>query len=145
MNKQTKGLSVEELLKPRYKVVSDWPGRKDFEVGQVIVLDKKFSPQFQMYEIEDCQGKRQYINSFFEMFPLQFKKLQWWEERDKSTMPKYVKFPEGHHNIEKGGVVEVFNWYKYPDACIFHNHINAGWMLPATETEYNDYLKTKKP
>lgn len=155
--------TVEYLLMPRYKVVTDWPGRKDFVVGEVITLDKDFSPQYKKYEITDCQGTRSYITSFFEMFPLQFKKLEWWEGREVSEMPDYLKFnddkntvlslggeqePEIHkvkHHQRTSPIMD----FRYSEYSAFisewKNHCYSyNQFQPATESEYNQYIASKK-
>lgn len=145
-------LSKEELLKPRYKVMSDWPGRKDFVVGEVVTLDKDFTPEYKKYEIEDCQGKRVYITSFFEMFPLQFKPLPWYAEREVSEMPEYVKSVEGivyrtgwiqgviTENGQQPMKMKLGNgkvdWQVIPNIMSFYE--------PATHEQYIQYTQTKQ-
>jgi hypothetical protein len=135
---------VAELLKPRYKVVSDWPGRTDFIVGEIVILDKDFSPSYKKYEVSDCKGTRQYINSFFDMFPLQFKKLDWHENRNYSELPQYVKWS----SPEKGVVsfFEVENWYTNPNTSQIAGVVTKEGRLfiadcqPATEADYLSYI-----
>ena len=119
----TENKAIDDLLGVRYKVIADYPNAS-FKVGSVWSPEEMVSHAM---SVDECNP---------ENFPHLFKKLEWWEERDKYNMPKYVSFPHGHHKFKEGEVVEVFNWYKYPDACIFHNHYHAGWLLPATEAEY---------
>lgn len=139
---------VEDLMKPRYKVVSDWPGRKDFIVGQIIVLDKEFSPQYKKYEIEDCQGVRTYINSFFEMFPLQFKKLEWYEDLNFTEWPEYIKWTSPGQ--EKISFFKVDNWYtnanngQIAGVVVKEGRLFIKDCQPATETEYLNYINKKQ-
>lgn len=126
-----------DLLIPRYEVISDWPGRKDFVVGEVVTLDKPFSPQYQMYEIVDCQGPRKYINSFFDMFPLQFKRLEWYEKRKIDEMPEYVKY------WDTSLYVPVDRVCKFSDAP-FNDTWTSTNFQPATKEEYETY-KSKQP
>jgi hypothetical protein len=132
-------MTVEQLMQPRVKVTTDWPGRRDFEVGQILTLDKVFDNGSPMIEIADCQSTRIYVKEFFEMFPLQFRFLEWWEERDEKDMPGYVK--------DEYGVYKVMNnWYDLDsdDCCSAHtfrdNKFYAKDVIPATEQEYNDYI-----
>ncbi|HRP30490.1 MAG TPA: hypothetical protein PKV73_01295 [Agriterribacter sp.] len=136
-------MTVEQLMQQRILVANDWPGRRDFEVGQIITLDKVFGNGSSMMEITDCQGTRTYVKEFFEMFPLHFRFLEWWEERDEKDMPGYVK--------DEYGVYKVMNnWYDLDSdgCCSAHtfrdNKFYAKHVLPATEQEYNDYINQFK-
>jgi len=137
----TENKAIDDLLKPRYKVIADYPYSK-FNIGDIISMTHKEDVGMGQFEWatdfigDEEDGMERYGEREFSYYPHLFKKLEWWEERDKYNMPKYVSFPHGHHKFKEGEVVEVFNWYKYPDACIFHNHYHAGWLLPATEAEY---------
>lgn len=106
-------MTKEELLKPRYKVVADYPEPKYYRhirVGEII----------SNLNISD--------ENYLKSFPNLFKKLEWWEERDEKDLPKYFRNDYGVHRIQKP-IKEYaqHNWY----------------IEPATEQEYNDYIKTK--
>lgn len=143
----TNRLTHDELLKPRFKVMKDWPGRKDFEVGQIILLDKVFCNGSPMCEIEDCQGKRTYIMAFFEMFTQEFKLVAWWEERKEWEMPEYVKGEDG--NIYKVRYYEQYNFLwmesktKEKVSTWAVNDKVMCFFEPTTETEYLNYIKQK--
>ena len=129
-------LTPEELLEKRYKVIALWiKSPLKINIGDIIKWDDLTGDFY-------CKGER--FNKDLESYPHLFQPMEWWQDRDVKDMPEYVVFPDGHHNIEKGQIVKVFNWYRYPDACIFHNHIHANWMLPSTETDYLNYLKQKQ-
>lgn len=138
---------IADLLKPRIKVMKDWPGRKDFEVGQIITLDKKFVDGSPMWEIEDCQGVRTYIMAFFEMFPAEFKKLQWWEDRENELAGTFIRAGDldKRHTcyklIEKLPDCEI--WKMVCDDREHHYPLN-GNITPITETEYLNYINSKK-
>jgi len=125
-------MNTEELLRPRYKVEEDWPGRRDFEVGLIVTLDKDFSPQYKKYEIEDCQGKRSYITAFFDQFPRQFKKLKWYEDRKPEDMPEYLK----HDNVVSK--VKEYGWFKGGNSAKFEDGTTEylARSEPATLEEY---------
>lgn len=142
-------MTPENLLIPRIKVMKDWPGRRDFEVGQVITLDKTFGDGSPMWELEDCQGKRTYIMAFFKMFPAEFRLIEWWEERLPEEMPEYVK---GLKSVRKlisveyhGGTLDD-NKTEYPSIlCEGESIWSPIWLfLPATESEYNTFIESKK-
>jgi hypothetical protein len=120
-------MNKDELLKPRYKVIADWPEMRDrFKNQPIIILDK-----------EDEEGwfttNGFYQQIFFEKYPHLFKKLEWWEEREESDMPEYVTWNSCNSGIKyvakileiKGG---LFRW-------------KAGWE---TFTEGQDYPATKE-
>jgi len=69
---------VEELLKPRYKVIADYPlGRK---VGTILtecgtnLIDE---PLFNV-----GVNSTVYTAASLDKFPALFKKLEWWEDRE---------------------------------------------------------------
>ncbi len=106
-------MTPEELNFPRFEVLTDWPSMRDFSVGQIVILDKKFSPQYMKYEIEDCQGVRSYITKFFTMYPHLFKELKWYQRRIYTDLPKYVKWSP---TPDQSAVFEVLNWYSNPNS-----------------------------
>lgn len=75
---------------------------------------------------------------FYDKYPHLFKRLSWWEEREESEMPEYVK------NAADGIVFKVeYNFRsKTPsDVKTWNNNWRMFWhslydLLPATETEY---------
>ena len=64
-------MTVEELLKPRFKVKNDYPN-SPFEIGEIILAENHPDIDFTEYE---------YL----------FTPIQWWEFRDAKDMPKYIK------------------------------------------------------
>jgi hypothetical protein len=80
---------VEDLLKPRYKVIADYPGN-DTPVGTI--HDNEFTVRFH----------EKTLNSY----PHLFKKLEWWEERKESEMPEYVK----SKNADKNFYYKIIKW-----------------------------------
>jgi len=138
-------MTVEELMQPRYKVIADWPFRKNFEVGEIVILNKEFSPNYKMYEVKDCQGLQVYITSFFEKFPLQFKKLEWWEDRKVEDMPEYIigrKRGEGVYlKVDKWFFDEVCGyWQTIKDDFTF----SCPYATPIAEQEYLNYINQSK-
>jgi len=73
-------LTPEQLLQPRWKCISRYPGNP-FKVGQVIIKHKFASGKWYvpdyMYDPDD--------------FPEIFQPLQWWEYRQPDDMPKFLK------------------------------------------------------
>lgn len=133
--------SVEELMKPRYKVVADYPGMP-FLSDQII-------------EREGTNGTDDYYHPFnnknicLNRYPNLFKKLEWWEERKQEEMPEYVKFAADgmvkritHWDMETSSP-----WFMYlegdnrPYSPGGLSLENTHW-LPATEEEYNNYISS---
>ena len=119
----TENKAIDDLLKPRYKVISDYPGR-DVEIGHVIN-----DPDY--YERRGLQLKN---------YPHLFQKLEWYQERDKKDMPHYIKWT--HPNTKEVDFFKVDQWvtnsfgvYKAhiydPAAYLFIKDIQ-----PSTEAEY---------
>lgn len=117
-------MDIEQLLKPRYKVIADYPFSA-YTVGQIILIHD-YNPN----------------KDLFKMYPHLFKPLQWWEERKESDMPQYVK-------DEKGQIQKVLSWsdagFVYekesnnpiilPNVTVSMSVIQ--YYQPATEAEYN--------
>jgi hypothetical protein len=100
-------MTPEQLMEERYILENLWPGCQ-WSVGAV------FPANF---------GK-------FSDFPYLFRKLQWWEERNKKDMPKFVKSPFGEIMSVKG--YDLFNKHiKFRSGTgLLENYI------PSTEEEY---------
>jgi hypothetical protein len=143
------GLSVEELLKPRYKVIAKWPSMRDFSLNQIVVLNEPFSPQYMKYVVEDCSGKREYITKYFDDYPHLFEKLNWYEEIEFRDLPKYIKWidPSDKMHVE---YFEVENWASSPNkngicrCYVKDGTLFIGDCLPATEEEYLEHQKPNK-
>jgi hypothetical protein len=124
-------MTVEELLKPRYKVIADYPNSL-FEAGEVLT---------KIEGISVYSTGRVGIDAYdVSHYPHLFRKLEWWEERQPEDMPEYVK---GKINGKKVFKVSGFG----PTSS---GTLHIGWMdekkgliaqaakalLPATEAEY---------
>lgn len=130
-------MRVEELMKPRYKVIADWPGNKA-PVGSILTYDDEY--------FKSQGGWRKWHNQY----PAIYKELSWYEERKVEDMPEYLRSIEPNTgipvdeinkvemwNIRKDRITQVFlEGSKYP--------YEAGYFLPATEQEYNEYQQKQK-
>lgn len=120
-------MSVEELLMPRYKLTTDYPGRpKTTPVGFIFIASED--------EVE----------KHFSKYPAIFKRLHWPEEREANELPEYIRFYEPLP--EKYSIWKVNEWrfgLKRPlvktDCDIVWRELSIG-DLPATLAEYTDYL-----
>jgi len=125
---------VSQLLKPRYKVIADYP-MSQHKVGSILTLES---------------GDRyvgngtKYIILNIEQYPHLFRKLAWYEERDVSEMPEFVQdlvcykimkplhffTPNGHPT--KNGCTDNGLYFPYNE------------LLPATEKDFAEYIKNSK-
>lgn len=158
---------MEDLMKPRFKVIADYPNSK-FNIGDILV---------RYYFQNSSDGAYCYVTSpispldgnnlkmeYAESMPHLFKKLEWWEERAKEDMPMFVKYvkdgrlsiAEGVYKVDGVGVYDDFEGDEYPNysgfaATIYFEkenkiiNLNYAYFKPATEAEYEAYLKTTKP
>lgn len=120
---------VSELLKPRFKVIADFP-----------------DSDYKVWNIEDRDWTK-YVNGEDETdgvlwrisdFPHLFKKLEWWEERSQEEMPKYIKSIHGK-------ICDEVLQYDFKNFGVYiksFNSISADIrnFIPATEQEYTQYL-----
>lgn len=79
-----------------------------------------------------------------EKCPAIFKELQWWEKRDISELPEYVK---SKHN--EGFVVKVKEWSFYRNDLCFYGVKSIfvyypDIFLPCTKADYLNYINQNK-
>lgn len=130
---------VEHLLRPRVKMIADWPGNQMLLVGDVLTIyeDGKNAPLF-----VSSHGDKYGLTFDPSQFPHLFRKMEWHEEREPEELPRFLL----HRN---GSVHKVFKYHK-EYACVDLSEddefpTSFAWLSPATEEQYNEYLKTKKP
>lgn len=114
-------MTVEDLLKPRYLVIADYPSNID-KVGTV-------------YEIDLSDGHGVDFEMTCKKYPHLFRKLEWWEERAIEDMPEYVK------QRSDGKVCRITNWHNkiklFPVGTDSRNIQHASdEVIPITEDEY---------
>jgi hypothetical protein len=90
---------VEDLLRPRYKVIADYPN-STLSVDEIIE------------QIEVEEGQFLFNMGFSHNYPHLFKKLEWWEERKESEMLKYVK------NAVDGYIFELMKQSKHTPSLV---------------------------
>ena len=123
-------MTTEELLRPRWKVIADYPN-SPFEVNSVLETDDKG-----VYTLWEHDGKG-YIT--LSDYPAIFRKLEWWEKRDEKDLPKYVKYKGCEmFRFNSPKMSEVLKVDNYQEDCLNHNK-GCDWISlyePATEQEY---------
>lgn len=133
-------MTTEELLKPRYKVIADFWGNH-FEVGKILELKKENGSSSFEYTWYGHDGLYSRYESDFKDYPHLFRKLEWWEDRKVEDMPKYIR------GIKSGRIIRVHKWdLKCEQGWICSDGFNCYHresILPATESEYLEYKKSK--
>ena len=138
-------MTPEELMIPRYKVINVWPdmgyiGEGGFSMNEVFHPNAK-------------HGNLYYNGCDVTKYPHLFKKLEWWERRELSEMPKYIKcvidcrIPDGAvliSNWEYFGSVKVISHVGFDTERNHSFWIDPNYFVPATESEYNTFIESKK-
>lgn len=148
-------MSNEDLMKPRYKVIADYPGNYRL-IGEI------FSAVGDSYSVKYwCAEKDKY--------PHLFQRLEWWQERNLEDMPQFVKVTREECVKDTGLYCKVYKWsvfdhklplvsgqfgaelegYKplylartelnFPGQV--YGRLNVCNLLPATEADYNAWKK----
>jgi len=109
-------MKAEDLLKPRFEIIENFPDNHYGKVGTV--LDRNWS------KYPDDDETKEPIWSISD-FPHLFRKLNWWEHREKEDMPKKIKSlcykDNPDFDLEKEEVFIVLEWnMKTLDGIINH-------------------------
>src|ERR1700733_717010 len=137
-------MTSEELMKPRYKVIADWPGMP-YNVGDILMQDFEDS---NIWVIPSLGMRSPHLFAHPENWPHLFRRLQWWEDMKPGDLPEYVKI------VKKDPVIFPLKEVKIVQnenlVFIVDSDGDAIWMLdigsdeptiePATEQQYNEYL-----
>ena len=124
-------MNPEKLLQPRFEVIADYP-KSIFKVGEII--QGKFL-------LCDPDGPK------YSDYPHLFRKLPWWEKRERSEMPMYLKHTyDGEttfHKIESWDMKHFLGWLneKERSCCSLLTWSFDYTYQPATEEEYLNSLK----
>ncbi len=142
----TQPLSKEDLLKPRYLVKNDYPENKDFPVGKVIEFEP-WNTSHWCHKVNDCQGERLWLSTWFANYPHLFEWLFWYENRTIEQMPEYVMWQSSHDK----DVAKVDKWRDKSGFECRTQDEEGSWrwdapgesdLMPATAEEYQQYLTT---
>jgi hypothetical protein len=122
---------MTNLTPPRYLVIADYPN-SPFNVGNILTQYTQFNKT--SYWVND----NLYTDRHPEDYPHLFRLLHWWEFRDESEMPEYVKSSKWvakirSYDLSKGTFVA--------DGEVESSALQA--FNPATLNEYNEYIKNK--
>jgi hypothetical protein len=126
-----------DLLKPRYKVIADYPGN-EWKVGDI--LDRDWG-----WDGDDEEGFKHHVSDY----PHLFKKLEWYEERKLDEMPGHLGCLSPVFKWSKGEIIKVDKWiecfgptlrFYSPDTDKITHHPFS--FTPVTAAEYEAYLQT---
>lgn len=137
-------MTKDDLLKPRFKVISDWPGNQ-WLIGTILSKHSKAEYWFCVND-DIFNGMR---GEGLDKHPHLFKRLHWSEDRPVEDLPQYIKFFSPLPERYKFGKVEkweIRNNDKLPvvktDLDIVRRELSP-YDLPATPAEYDSYINKK--
>lgn len=139
-------MKTEELLKPRWKVIADFPCNVGHDVGEIISeCEYKSEPDCYFVKI-NLDGK--IFGICPDDYPHLFKKLKWWEERKFEDIPEYIRVehtvPITHYQ-ELNGVYRVGKYTSDGFISDKGEGITFNkWVFPATEQEYLNQFNNEK-
>ena len=126
-----------KLSKPRYEVINDYPNNKDFPLG-IILEFERWNDFYWQHEIEDCQGNRTYLSDFFDMYPHLFRKMEWWENRETSELPEYVKCIKTPDQLHFPGEIYKVEWNNvFGKSEVGAVVLSTNCYVPSDEDEFN--------
>lgn len=120
-------MTTEQLLKPRYKVIADYPF-SPFKIGEIHTVG----------DMESCIV----ITEGMDNYPHLFRKLEWWEDREVSEI-EAVQYLSG---ISDGAFYKV-DKYALKHDCVYINEEieELRYYAPATLSDYTAYINQTKP
>lgn len=121
---------MKDLMQKRWLVIASFPDNDDYPVGDI--LDRDWCRY--VNSEDESEGVVWRISEY----PHLFRELQWWEYRDKSEMPKYVKHRDKIYKVTGwlGENCPYIEGEKHPFA--------PEVFIPATEKDFNEYINSKK-
>lgn len=144
-------MTPDELLKPRYKVIADYPNSR-FKIGDI--LFKYIYPSSESIytyvtnpeiPLKGTSLSPEYVEKMNHLF----KPLQWWEDRKAEDMPGYVKDERGVFKVKEWHLHLASNVTVYIDSTIHAGYVDCTECPlysdpePATEAEYITYINSK--
>lgn len=68
---------ILKKLSPQYQVIADFPDNKDFPKGKIIEFQPwSSSDAYWSHIVEDCQGKREWLQDYFDKYPHLFRRVR---------------------------------------------------------------------
>src|ERR1044072_2667751 len=126
-----------DLLKPRYKVIADYPGNA-YKLGDIITFVEDGCSEL-IANYSAVNGDRTRLMSAkkkSDKYPHLFKKLEWWEGRNLEEMPEYLNCPS------RKMFFKVEKWHKSYFIMNGRQKMQYKNYKPASAAEYEAYLQT---
>lgn len=140
-------MDKKELLKPRYKVIAYYP-ECPYKVGEILTKweDWKYPDEEVYGNVNDGVDEREIIKS-----TVNFKLLQWWEERSEKDMPEYVRLiiDLPYYDLKKGDVQKLKRIYRqsinyWCADLVGYPKVSVSAIEPATKEEYHLNLNAER-
>lgn len=142
-------MTVEQLMKPRYKVIAIYPG--GYDIDTILYVDEhgELFCKIAGYHSTVVRIMQNEVSKY----PFNIKPLQWWEEREEKDMPRNLKEKNGNKVL---WVYKHFHCayanYRHGEHFADANNFlvdpnfaqNYSFYLPATREEYEAYIATLK-
>lgn len=125
-------LTIEELLKPRYKVIADFPQWSTFKHKKGDILELR-GIHFVGHGTSKSINEKE-----IDLYPEVIKRLEWWGGREEKDMPEYVKYLDTSTFFPTLHVCEG----KY--APINSIGYTTEALYPATKEEFEEYINQKQ-
>lgn len=142
-------MSTEKLMKPRWKVIANFPSYIDHElkIGDIVTA----------FNVDGfwCIDMGGDWWEMPEQYPAIFEKLKWWENRKEEDLPKYVKVTKKSDRgilIGKVYLLSDAELTKFYTINFFRPRINKQYayyevfhwpeLEPATKEEYEAFQKS---
>lgn len=143
----TESEKVEQLMRPRYKVVADY-FYNPYKVGDIIegtdlerfhLTTTKYRDEFG----EERESENYYTADYLEKYSNLFRKLEWWQERSIDELPEFVRWEVA--SPDKGAIEKALKWtmrgqIPYVDLISQRNAMRADYFTPANEDDYIKYI-----
>ena len=147
---------ISELLKPRFRVIADWPNMPiDLKVGEILMEGIVNGKLCWRHVQRGDNGYKSTVATVHgpEFYPHLFKELAWFEEREIGDLPEYVKWHNDSWDaptnanavIEKVEHVDVLK-----DGRLFIKtkslkaSISVDCFLPATKSDFEAQKKDRE-
>ncbi len=138
---------VSELLKPRYKVIADYP-KSEFRIGDILEAFPDPADKWLNLRLQRTH------NVEAGMYPHLFQKLEWWMDRaiDDLMKVKFVKVIKYKGYWREGDIVPAeFDLIDFAEVktnplgyLLKYNHYQPVFELePATSDQYTSFINSK--
>lgn len=130
-------MTKEELLKPRWEVIANYPWNTEHEIGDII-SEGKYHIEPDDWSISLSTNELQYaIGIFPSEYPAIFKKLEWWEKREDKDLPKYVSLYGDNIEVTSYNIKTGQFWFDIKEnGEEFNVSLPLRGTTPSTEEDY---------